>query len=166
MKRYAIAILAVLTLISTLCSCSREVGREYCEFGISLPKEYKEQDSGGSFDAAYSNGEAVVGITRISFEAAVLDGIPATLSPLKFAELYKERTDRDWCRVILLGDVPYITYPSSSDSGKVYTYLIGFYRTPYAYFTVTFVTEEKNGEKYQEEFLSLLNKAYIIEITP
>lgn len=152
---------AILLLLSTLCSCSESVRLQHCELGIVLPSEFEEYDSDGSFDASYFDGELIVGMTRVSFVAAMDDGIPTTLTPLRFAEVYRGRIDREDSEIKELGDVPYFTYTVTTDDGREYIYIPTFYVTPYAYFVIMFITSAGNERWNQESILELTRSVYI-----
>lgn len=153
--------LFLLSIICTLCSCQKSVRLQHCELGIVLPSEFEEYDSGDSFDASYSDGSLIVGMTRVSFVAAMDDGIPTTLTPLKFAEVYRGRVDKEDSEIKELGDVPYFTYTVTTDDGREYIYLPTFYCTPYAYFVIFFITFTENKAWNQKSILELTKSVYI-----
>ena len=97
----------------------------------------------------------MVGISRLSHITATENGILATHSPLKFAEIYRDRTGHDEA-IFEYGDVPYYSYVSN----KGYRYIPTFYRTPYAYFIITFISQE-GGEWGVEEILTLTRKVFL-----
>ena len=125
-----------------------------------LPHRFEKTETNGAFDVAYTDGEAVVGITRMSFDAAIDDGIPSTLSPLRFAEEYKSRTGLDDYLVKERGDVPYITY-YTRDGTEIYMHTTAFYKSYYAYFAVSFVVNSKRETKYSEDLFEIFDSAYL-----
>ena len=125
-----------------------------------LNEDFKEHDSDGAFDLAYSNGSLVVGIYRISFEAAVDEGVPVTMSALKFAKYHLGLTGKD-AEVCEDGTVAYYTYVTEDESGTRYFYMPTFYRTPYAYFIITFITRAQDTEQSQKYFLELASTVYL-----
>ncbi len=154
-------IFAVLLLASLLLTaCGGTVRAEHCELGINLPNGYKKHDTGGAFDLSYASDTIVVGITRISHSAAINDNIPPTLEPKGFCELYMSRAGHTG-DVFLYGDVPYYTYTNTGEGGKSYTCAATFYRSPYAYFVITFITDSIFGASL-EDMLSLTNGVYLI----
>ena len=70
--------LALAVCIFALSSCSPKVHR-YCEIGLKLPSRFETTEAQESFDLALTDGRLFVGILRISFEAGIMDGIPATI---------------------------------------------------------------------------------------
>jgi len=154
MKRTVFCI-ALFALCFSLFSCSGEVRAEHCELGILLPRGFDKKDTDGVFDVVYSDGELTVGITRISYASLVDEGISPTLSPRAFAELYKRGEGIDKT-VHEYGDTVYYTYTLGSER-----YLPTFYRTPYAYFIITFAFAE-GGAWDIEGALELTNTVYLI----
>ena len=161
MKSTAFKILCLVLLVSVLlCSCEGKT--EYCEIGIVLPDGYEELDSESSFDRVYANGTDAVGIFRVSFEAAIDDGVPTTLSAKKFAEYYLEQSglvteveERD--------NIPYFVYVEEQD-GQRYMHVPTFYRTPYAYFIITFTSAGGGDEEKLGEFLEIASTVYLINV--
>ena len=136
----------LLCLLVFLALCLSLVGckpREYiyCEVGITLPRSYRPFDASGEYDLAFRDGDTVIGVRRISFDAAIKEGILATHSPLKFAEIYRDRVVGEGDAVMREhGDIPYFSYTRATSSGT-YVYTPAFFRTPYAYFILILVTE-------------------------
>lgn len=159
-KKTAVLFLLCAMLLAGLFGCSeKERTLSWCELSLVLTGDYEEIKS-ESFDKAMSDGRSVVGITRMSFEAALDDGIPTTLTPRAFAEEYKRRTEKTDCQVLDNGEVPYITYVQKAD-GQLLHYTVAFYRSDYAYFSVVFVTYEEYAEEYSEKFLRDMKCAYL-----
>ena len=157
--RRLLALIVFLSVVLSLASCS-DVTAGWCELWIVLPHGFEETETDGAFDVAYTDGEAVVGITRMSFEAAIDDGIPSTLSPLRFAEEYKTRTGLDNYSVKERGDVPYITY-YTREGTEIFMHTVGFYKSYYAYFAVAFVVNSKREAKYSENLFEIFDSAYL-----
>ena len=163
-KRILGALLLISTLLS-LFSCNEERVRcSYAELAIDLPKSFQPYEQEGIFDAAFYDGETMVGIVRISFVAGYDNGIPDTLSPEKFAQYYMSSIGRTGS-VDKRGDVPYFIY-YNTDSSTTYFYLATFYRTLYAYFAVTYITEAKNEYKNTEKYLEYATSAYMLDAKP
>ena len=156
--RRALMLLLLFCLCLSLFSCGEDYG--YLELRLEMPKAYESADAEGSFDAAYSDGRAVIGITRLSFEAAIDDGIIETYTPKAFAKYYKKRIGKENLEIYENGDVPYILYTEQKD-GVSYFYQCSFYRTKYAYFVVVAVCREDFSDMYSEEFLEIAKSAYI-----
>ena len=142
-KGWAVRILALICvsflLLFAFISCKEEYDgrREYCEIEITLPEIFSDYDSEGAFDAAYTDGRLIVGIQRLSFDAGLKDGVPATMTPSVFAEYYLDRTETD-AEILTHGYVPYACFSMETSSAS-YDYLLSFYRTDYAYFIITFI---------------------------
>jgi hypothetical protein len=163
-KRFVISLLLILSLILTLGSCKKGRAVEYCELGIVLPKDFEPYDSNGAFDVAYSSSEAIVGIVRYSFVDCHEYGFLSTLTPEVFAEVYLEKYgDPSSSSVGIRGDVPYYTYTKSASDGNSYFYMPTFYRTPYAYFVITFISPSAISNEMEENFLEYAETAYILD---
>ena len=154
------AILCLVLLVSLMLpSCSRDVRAEHCEIGIKLNRDFEKIETDGAFDLSYASDDIIVGISRLSFAAAVADGVPATLDPESFAAVYMSRSGHKE-EVLQYGEVPYYTYKVKTDTGSL-TYLATFYKSPYAYFVITFITKSTGGA-YIEDMLALTNGVYLI----
>lgn len=161
MKRTLLAALLIICL--ALSSCSNVKAVEYCELGIVLTKDF-EPCASDAFHSAYSNGDSFVGITRYSFADCVNNGLLTTYSPLKFAEVYLEMMDRTVLEGITeYNSVPYFIYTVTDSDGNELMYMPTFYRTPYAYFIITFITPAARYYEAKEEFLGYIKTAYIVE---
>ena len=156
--------LLIATLLS-LASCKQEneTRIEYCELGIVLDKGFETYDSDGAFSVAYTDGKTIVGISRFSFVDCEEQGILTTFTPRKFAEVYLERLGRVVDESVKLhGDVPYFTYTNVDSDGQQYFYMPTFYRTPYAYFIITFITPKSREAVGRAEFLKYTSTVYIL----
>lgn len=159
-----LTLLVLLSLMFSLLSCSKERRIEYCELGIILTKDFEPYDASGAFHAAYSDGSVIVGITRYSFVSCEEYGFLPTLTPKGFASVYLEMLDRGVDENLTMhGDIPYFSYTNTDSSGNKYFYMPTFYRTPYAYFVITFITPEINKEEGRVEFLKYIETVYILE---
>ena len=154
MKRIIPLILALLSVF-LLVSCTSE--HTYAEFTLTAPRDYKEYDSKGSYDLAFTDGYATVGIVRISLVSAEQSGLDITYTPGDFAELYMEKAGIDSVLQIEK-DIPYYTY-FQTVSGKKYYYLAAFYRTEGAYFTVSCMVEQSMAVSYIDEFKEIITSA-------
>jgi hypothetical protein len=135
---------------------------EYCELGIILTKDFESYDHGGAFNEAYSDGKTVVGITRYSFVDCEEYGFLSTFTPLKFAEVYLNKMEEsDGIEIERSGDVPYFCFSRVTDEGA-YFYMPTFYRTPYAYFVITFITPLQREASGRAEFLEYAGSVYIL----
>lgn len=157
MTKKTIALLLALILSLFLFSCKKEVVMEHCEVRMTLSREF-ERIENSDFDVAYSDGELVIGFTRISYSAAATEGIPASLSEEAFARLYADKVGLSRDLISSYGDFTYLScmlesYHRSTDV---------FIRTPYAYFIVSF-THKEGGKWTLEKTLSLLKEISLNE---
>ena len=157
--------LLILAMLLTLPSCNRDRRVEYCELGIILPKDFDEYDSGGAYNIAYSDGKTIVGIARYSFVDCEEYGLLTTFTPMKLAEVYLDMMDRTVDETVKKqGDVPYFTYTETAEDGSQYFYMPTFYRTPYAYFVITFITPKVREMQGRVEFLEYIKTVYLIGV--
>ena len=158
-----IPFILILAIVVSLASCQKDKRVEYCELGIVLPKEFTPYDSDGAFNVAYSDGNSIVGILRYSFVDCDELGIATTFTPYKFAGVYLDMLDRQVDTPVKEhGDVPYFTYTVTKDDGSRYFYMPTFYRTPYAYFVITFITPKAREDAGRAEFLQYTSTVYIL----
>ena len=157
MSKRIISFFLIFSSLVMLSACRDKRG--YLELGLEIPDTYREKNTEDTFDAAYSDGVAVIGIIRLSFQAAIDDGIVETYSPEGFAKYYKNRIEKSECEIKFSGDAPYIVYEEGEEIP--YSYLTSFYRTRYAYFVVTFVTESVVFSDYEAEFIEIAGSAYL-----
>ena len=148
-KRVISFVLSFALSLSLLSCAGGEDGFSYCELSIPLTEDFYAVEN-ERFDATYSNGDYAVAILRISFVAAVMDGIPETLSAYDFGEIWLERCDRD--ANIRHGELAYCEYYDYA-GGIEYFYLEAFYRSPYAYFVVLFTTAAELESTGRVDFL-------------
>ena len=135
---------------------------EHCELGITLPKGFSKYDSGGTFDVAYTDGDLIVGMVRVSFSAGMNDGISATLTSHSFGEVYCLRAGLEDKTVFDYGDTSYVSYTNTVEGYK-YRYTHTFYTTPYAYFIISFISHD-GGIWGVEDALKLTGGVYLINI--
>ena len=163
MKR-ALALLVLIALVFSLSSCKKEKRIEYCELGIVLTKDFEEYDSKGAFSIAYSDGDTIVGMSRYSFVDCEEVGLLSTYTPKKLATVYLEMMHRQVDeKVTVVGDVPYFTYTETDSDGNQYFYMPTFYRTPFAYFIITYITPKAREADGRVEFLKYAQSVYILE---
>ena len=166
MKKINLPIALVLTvaLLLTLTSCSNARRVEYCELGIILTEDFITYDTDGAFSVAYSDGEVIVGISRYSFVDCIEVGLLSTYTPLKLANVYLEMLERTVDESVKVrGDIPYFTYTDTDENGVSYFYMPTFYRTPYAYFIITFITPKVRETEAREEFFGYMETVYLLE---
>ena len=158
-----IALILILALLTSLTSCSDEKRVEYCELGIILTEDFITYDTDGAFNVAYSDGNVIVGIARYSFVDCEELGLLSTYTPLKLANVYLEMMDRTVDETVKSrGDIPYFTYTETAEDGSSYFYMPTFYRTPYAYFVITFITPKSREAEGRVEFFGYMDTVYIL----
>ena len=164
-KVFVPLILIISTVFSfTSCKKEKETRVEYCELGIVLGEGFELYETDDAFHVAYSNGKSIVGISRFSFVDCEEYGLLTTFTPRKFAEVYLEMLDRTVDESVKVhGDVPYFTYTNVGSDGESYFYMPTFYRTPYAYFIITFITPKAREAVGRAEFLEYTSTVYILE---
>ena len=165
MKRTLTVMLLLISLTLALTSCknreAEDYSVQYCELGLELSAGFESYDSDGAFDTAFYDGNVIVGMTRYSFVDCIEYGFLSTLDPLRFAEVHLEKTGRENIAVLTSGDVPYYCYTLTNSSAKEYFYMLTFYRTPYAYFVVTFITPASRANEMMDTFFKYAHSAYI-----
>ena len=155
MKRIVtVALLCVL--IYSLFSCSGANDFTHAEYTITLPGEYYTTTSGSAagdfeYDLVMTNGEAYVGVSRLSFVTASQTGIDITLTPGDFAEYCMALSGTDSV-VKQHGDAYYYVYYEEA-GGVKYMLLLAFHRSPNAYFTTVFTVKADAERRYISEFL-------------
>lgn len=163
MKKITVSLFLILSLLVSFTSCEKGQRVEYCELGIVLDKGFERYDSDGAFNIAYSNGITIVGFARYSFVDCEELGLLSTYTPLKLAQVYLDMMDRTVDEsVTKQGDVPYFTYTETSSDGSQFFYMPTFYRTPYAYFVITFITPKSRAAEGRVEFLKYTSTVYIL----
>ena len=157
-----ISFLLIISIVTSFVSC-KSANVEYCELGIVLTNDFGSYDSDGAFNVAYSDGNTIVGIARYSFVDCIELGLLTTYTPRKLAEVYLDMMDRTVDEGIKVhGDVPYFTYTESAEDGSSFFYMPTFYRTPYAYFVITFITPKSREAQGRVEFLEYISTVYIL----
>jgi hypothetical protein len=159
-----ISFLLLFAVLFGSTSCSHERRVEYCELGIVLTDDFITYESEGAFNVAYSDGSVIVGISRYSFVDCIDVGLLTTYTPMKLAEVYLEMLDRTVDEgVTRRGDVPYFTYTDTAEDGSSFFYMPTFYRTPYAYFVITFITPKVREAEGRVEFYGYMDTVYLLE---
>ena len=163
-SKRAVSLILLVCMLFSLSSCSNEKKFEYCELGIVLTKDFEAYNSSGAFHAAYSDGTTIVGFTRYSFVSCEENGLLTTWTPRKFASVYLEMMERTVDEGIkMVNEIPYFSYTNTDSSGNKYYYMPTFYRTPYAYFIITFITPDVRKEEGRAEFFEYIKTVYILE---
>ena len=156
-------LLALVFALGSLISCAPHYG--HCELGIRLRETYKDYDTGGAYDVAYSDGTMIVGVLRFSFAACLEASIPITMTQHKWAEFYIKRAEgmENLSEIKTEGDTPYFTYNQRGNDSVSYRYLVSFYITPNAYFVITFIYAEGYADKLEPEALGYIRSVYLVE---
>ena len=155
MKRFALFLVLLMTALS-LFGCGKTKKYTHAELEIELPKQYTEYNGDESFDLAFSDGYAVIGVNRISFVAGEATGIPSYLDEAGFAEYYRGQIEKETTEISSFNGVPYFSYEREI-SGKEYTVLISFYRSKYAHFTVMFIVDSSLSGDYLHQFIDYID---------
>lgn len=155
MFKRLLTLFVTVSLCLSLFSCSEEVF-SYCELRLPLPNDFEEIEN-ENFDVTYSNGNYAVAVCRISFIDAIVEGISETMSAYEFGELWLERCKR---RAKLVSDEFVYCEYKERVGGSSYYYLEAFYRSPYAYFVVLFMTVEELKTEGRNDFLKYAENLY------
>lgn len=160
--RFFVIAFTVSVLISSV-SCSSDEDTEpyyphHCELALTIPDSYKQKES-EDFDAFFSNGEAGVAITRLTFAGPVNDDLEPSMFPSEVARKYAEKNGLS--ALVTVFDEESYSYFSVS-SGGYYT-LYSFYRSRYAHFIVSYTCREEKIKQYSGEFLKYASEAYFTE---
>ena len=151
MLKKTLVLFLIFLLICSCLSCSDGNVYGHAELVISLSEDFEEFEA-ENFDAAYTNGKAIVGIYRISFEAGFNQGIPDFLTPEQFARFYMKNSGKS-VEIKKHQATPYYEYVDEQDGIKN-TYIATFYRSRFAYFLVLFATPESLYTQTFEELIS------------
>ena len=153
MRRAFVLLLAVL-IAFTLPSCGKKNDYPFwCELTLPLPDTFSSVEV-EEFDAAFTDGRAVVGINRISYDVSEDLGIAVTLEPGQFAHYYMLLSGREY-EIKEEGDVPYYSYENDG-----YFYTFTFYASKYAYFTVMYSCGSLLRGEYEAKFIKYASEAY------
>ena len=155
MKKIISAALLCIIIFS-LFSCSRTNDFTHAEYTITLPGDYYRTASNGvagdfEYDLVMTNGEAYVGVSRLSFVVASQTGIDITLTPGDYAEYCMALSGTDSV-VKQHADVYYYVCYQMQGAEK-YMLLLAFHRSPNAYFTTVFTVRADAERRYISEFL-------------
>lgn len=160
----ALSLLVLVSLCLSLFACGDEPTEreiDYCEISLDLPVEYTELDSGDAFDKAYSSGGRVVGITRLSFDACIAEGVLITMDARGFCRYYTELLGIGYPEVSELGDTVYYTYLDEDEGGEVTFRMPQFVVTPYSYIVITYLASESAMAGAEEQFLGIASSVHL-----
>ena len=158
-KRLLLLLVCIAIILSLLTSCQDgDAIFSYCEANLPLGEEFKAV-SDKNFDAVWSNGKYTVALLRISFVAAVNEGIAETMTPYEFGIFWIDKCGRD-ANIINDGAV-YCEYYSEDVHGEAEVfYLEAFYRSAYAYFVILFAAPPAEEEAGRVDFLNYAKSVY------
>ena len=122
---------------------------------LPIGEDYQRAED-ENFDAVFTNGSYVVAISRITFSAGFLQGVPDTMSAREFAYFFMNKTDRN-CELHTDSLTPYYIYFEDG-----YFYLNAFYRSPHAYFTVLLSASEGLYPDCLDPFVEIINGAKFV----
>ena len=158
----------IICVMLSLFSCGdsddiREGGvvLEHCELRLPLPDGYYGIES-DIYDKVYTNGEYMIALTRMSFDACANEGIPSIMSESEFAEFYLKKCERE--ANVNTDPIVYADYFDSNGSDEHY-YMETFYRSPYAYFIILFASDVSRAEDASEDFFGFAKQVYFTIIT-
>ena len=160
MYKRLISVFVLLSVIFSLFACKKEKTYGHCELVIGLDKDFYEEKN-SDFDITYTNGTYVVGILRVSFDAAYAEGIPETLNARQFGAFWLSECERP-SEILQYNGVDCAEYEENV-LGVDYYYLAAFYRSSYAYFVVLFGTQKKDKEAGRVKFLTYSTDIYFLE---
>ncbi len=162
MLKKTLIFLLTLAVALAFSSCDDEKDKDsgyrytYTEIAFDLPYDYTEAKS-DSFDAFFTNGEAFIGVSRLSFAGVENDDLDGSMYPDKVAEKYAEKNSLD----VTIENRETYSYFAYSDGG--YFSVIAFYRSKYAHFIVKFMCIEEQRGEFESEFLKYADGAKFIK---
>lgn len=152
-----LSVILLLAIAVSLFSCSDESKFGHAELVISLTDDYYRTESEKGYDKVYTNGERIIAITRLSFDA---DGISEFMSPYEFGEFWLGKFERNTEIETSPSGVAYATYYDGYGDSEVF-YLEAFIRAPYAYFVILGAAPVADRDGAMSYFLDVINNVYI-----
>ena len=160
-KRRLLSLVALLLAFSLTACGTKGPTHYYCELVIPLSEDYVQSDS-EEFDVVYTNGECALGILRISFQAAIAEGITDTLSAKSFGLYYANLMCGRDVEMQKHSGVDYCSYYDGEGALEHY-YLEAFYRSDNAYFVLLFATLKGNEDAYKDKILDIMSGVYFTD---
>ena len=161
MIKKAVVFLTLFSLLVSLVCCGDSSGViEHCEMRLTLGEDFYKTEN-PDFDITYTNGEYIAAVLRITFVAAVREGIGETMTPFEFAEYWIDRCGR--LAVARQEGVAFCEYYDESERGESFYYLEAFYRSQYAYFVVLFAAAKDDESAAREKFLEYANSVIFVD---
>ena len=142
--RFLTLLILMGILLGSVSCGSSPVTYSHCELSVTVDPDYEKRES-EDFDLLISNGETAIGVFRISFLAALDQGISDTYTAKGFAAYCMNKTGKS-DTLLMRGDVPYYTYVEHRTSGDVY-YTVSYFRSMHAYFEVAFASAESDCDE-------------------
>ena len=157
-----LCVLALLLAFAVLLfGCGGDVSFTFLDINLTLPAGYREEAAPESANMLLTDGQSTVTVKRLSIIDAEEQGISGSYSDKQFAEFFLIRSGID-SNIASYGDVPYYSYYESSGAGKLFC-ISAFYRTPYAYFVITFITPKAREDEGRVEFYGYMDTVYLLE---
>ncbi len=155
-KKVLILALALVCALGAV-SCNEKTENtgyrySYAELAFDLPLNYADMKS-DSFDALFTNGEAFIGVSRLSFYGVENDDLDGSMFPETVAEKYAQKNSLD-VEIEVRESFAYFSY---SEGG--YFNFMAFYRSKYAHFIVRFTCIDEKSERYEPLFLKYAEEA-------
>lgn len=153
MLKKIIALILCLATLTVFVSCNKNKDRVkygHCEMILPLSSDFYEVED-ENFDVTYSNGKYVVAVLRLSFEAAINEGIGETMTPHEFGRFWVEKCNRN--AIVRTKTVTYCEYYEYAGIAEFY-YLEAFLRSQYAYFVVLFASPSAYDDEAFDDFIS------------
>lgn len=161
MKGRFLSLFLILTLLTAFMSSCKDTTPKgeftHCELTLVLDETFSEEET-EDFDILLRSGEIAVSLIRISFDAAVKEGIGETYTAKGFAAFFMHKSEKS-TELLMHGDVPYYNYTETVSGADVF-YTVTFYRSLSAYFIVAYATPDKNKDLYKDKFLIYADNAY------
>lgn len=155
-KKLLLFSVCVSFLLFAVSCKEKEKIYSHAELVIPLTEDFYDTND-PLFDVSYSNGEISVAVLRISFAAGILNGIPETFSPDRFAKYWLSQNERQ-AEIIVRGDYAICDY---IESGTFH--LASFFRAKNAYFVILFATREALEVKWRDKMLEFSNGVYFTD---
>ena len=157
MKKRVVSLFLLLFLGFSLIGCGDSGVFTHCELSIPLDESFREKES-DSFDLLISDGQVAVGVTRLSFIAALNQGISDTYTAKGFAAFFMHESGKS-DKLDVYEDVPYYTYTEQGENTEMF-YTAAFYRSMNAYFIVIFGCPADLSDERAEDMLKYAAGAY------
>ncbi len=121
------------------------------EMTVTLTDSFKKADYSGE-QVCYESGDTLVMILREDFE---IGSDVSRLSLDEYGRIVIETNKSKFIAEPLQHEdgLTYMDYCSRGTDGKIYDYFTVFYKSRNAFWTVQFVTQEKNAESFRQQYI-------------